>query len=269
MTLGSSRELLHEEAYLTHLGNGEMTIGEGEIFDAVITIRPPRDSDFRAQAFREIEGRTISDSLYIADVKEVRKMRSLNDDNDNDDDNSRHAFQVSIMAVLRKAPPPSTLYNLKIDGHNIVLKIKNINFKKRGASEPLGFVVYDQDGRLSFLNKRLYAFYIVSSLTFASLAFLILYKKIIYNRKNNLLKKIDNEKLSMWSKKFLNARSRDNFEEVYFKKDEWMGFVKDRKSLVDFFLNKINEHQYKEEWSSEELDEVENSFSKIKQILKC
>ena len=268
MTIGFSRESLREEAYLTHLGNGEVTIGEGEIFDAVITIRPPRDSDFRAQAFREIEGQTISDSLYIADVKEVRKMRSLNDDNDNDD-NSRHAFQVSVMAVLRKALPSSTLYNLKIDGHNIVLKIKNINFKKRGASETLGFVVYDQDGRLSFLNKRLYVFYIVSSLIFVSLSFLILYKKIIYNRKNNLLKKINNEKLSMWSKKFLNARSRENFEEVYFKKDEWVGFVKDRKSLVDFFLSKINEHQYKEEWSSEELDEVENSFSKIKQILKC
>ena len=63
-------------------------------------------------------------------------------------------------------------------------------------------------------------------------------------------------------------RSREDFEEIYILRKEWLKLIKEQAPAYQDFFKTLNQYQYKKEWGSEELREVSDSFDVIRWSFK-
>lgn len=71
-----------------------------------------------------------------------------------------------------------------------------------------------------------------------------------------------------FNEKFQRAGTREDFEEIYARKNEWLPLLKEQPSAYKEFFTVMNEHQYKPEWRAEELKEVKSIFDIIRGSFK-
>ena len=88
----------------------------------------------------------------------------------------------------------------------------------------------------------------------------------------NLFKKLRKDPTSIYIKKlkdmFSFANKREDFEEIYAVRKEWLHLIKTPDDNHNYFFKVIEMHQYKKTWSAEELLEVKNSFDPIRGSFK-
>lgn len=85
-----------------------------------------------------------------------------------------------------------------------------------------------------------------------------------------LLKLITKQKVrkigprEIYKEKFLKAKTRENFEEIYLTKNEWRSLIQNENIYYVEFFKIMNEHQYRPHWKDEDLFEVKEAFDKIR-----
>ena len=76
------------------------------------------------------------------------------------------------------------------------------------------------------------------------------------------------EKIKKYNKIFSEAITRESFEEIYADKLNWFPLVKVKAPAYQEYFKVMEQHQYKKQWTAEELDEVKNCFDIIRGSFK-
>lgn len=66
----------------------------------------------------------------------------------------------------------------------------------------------------------------------------------------------------------MKSNSREDFEMIYLKKDDWLKFVNEMTPSHDNFFKTLNAYQFKKNWERDELEEVKISFDNIRSSFK-
>jgi hypothetical protein len=148
---------------------------------------------------------------------------------------------------------------------NLVWNGTQINFSslKLGQSNitPKGFVILEESVKKSFL-ENIWLFLVIALIF--SLVWGILWK--IKKNKNflELLKIGRQNKISFWKEKLELAKERKDFENIYFKRKEWMFLLEVAPNKAEEFFIILNRYQFKRNWNEGELLEVRESFLRLK-----
>jgi len=68
----------------------------------------------------------------------------------------------------------------------------------------------------------------------------------------------------MFSDKFSQAITREDYEEIYASKEKWLKLVVDHSPAYQDFFKTMNQHQFKKNWNQIDLDEVKETFDIIR-----
>ena len=78
----------------------------------------------------------------------------------------------------------------------------------------------------------------------------------------------EKENIQKWNTYFQQANSREEFEHIFDRKKEWGKLITVQTPPIVEFKRIMLEHQYKEEWSKNEFQDVKFSFDNIKGIFE-
>ena len=234
------------QASISHNGDKNVTFQQGEIFQAIIKIKPIRKEDFHN--FKKIEGELIADSIYVSEINKINYKK--------------HTVMITATAIFQKYLDHEIVHIWDFKKKKIHLKLKNLSITQQNNRHK-EYAFYEQEGNLDITS---YAYIILVIILLLSILLFILKRLIVHNKeKKNKLKR---KRIYLkWKEQFSKAKSRTDYEKIYLNKNEWMQFSENNKVLVKGFLNSINSCQYKREWGNEELNKIVSSFNKIRRIL--
>ena len=148
---------------------------------------------------------------------------------------------------------------------NLIWKGTQINFSslKLGQSNitPKGFVILDESVNKSFW-ENIWIFLVIALIL--SVVCGILWKIKKNKSLLDLLKIGRQKKISLWKEKLEFAKERKDFENIYFKRKEWMSLLDVAPVKTEEFFIILNKYQFKRNWNEGELLEVRESFLRLK-----
>jgi hypothetical protein len=211
---------------------------EGDIVELDLKIWPIESADL--DEFKKIEGTTLYNALEVEQVTSV-----LNSENNAD------VVEIKATAIVVSSPDKSegivNYKNNKIKIFSPEFKFIPIQAKKED------FYILDQ----SSVGEKKNIILLISIMLIA-LAIIFVVKKI---------KKPKDPKIeikNLFQNVFSNANERHEFEIIYSRKSEWMSLIAVETQQYKDFFKTMEIHQYKKHWSSEEFEEVKNSFEPIR-----
>ncbi len=217
---------------------------EGDIIDAVLRVWPVENNN--GEELRKYINQNLFGSFFLLDIESISP--SIN--------NADVIELKGTFAVSSKLDPENLFVDF--DGEKIRVKYKEVLFRPH-QTRPIKFEILEQD-----VGKK----YLKWIIIFAVLVVICLWG---YQKKNTIklmfLKKSIESEYDSVRELFLRASTRIEYEEIYKKRNLWMNKLKEITPAHTEFINIINEHQYKKEWSFFEKNEVEEAFSKIKRSL--
>ncbi len=74
------------------------------------------------------------------------------------------------------------------------------------------------------------------------------------------------EKYDKWHVKFRDANERKEFEFIYQNRNEWLKLLVVQTPPISMYFEVLNSHQYKREWTTDEIVEIRNYFDEIRNI---
>ena len=208
----------------------------------------PVDS-YDEKKFLEYKDKIFLENFYVNDIKASR---------------SENNYDVILLEVdaIATTPAPSG-------------KVVSLDFGSYTTSSSLPFEIEkmeDFDGQFIILNQAVDYVGKNFGLVIFGLCTLILIGIFIFSRKriNKFFKKnkVDQERKIYFQTLFHNAKERNQFEEIYQKKNEWLDYIPEKNQTLQFFFKTLEEHQYKKSWTKEELFEVKSAFDKIRGGIK-
>jgi hypothetical protein len=148
---------------------------------------------------------------------------------------------------------------------NLVWKGTQINLSslKLGQSNitPKGFVILEESVNKSFLEN----IWLILIIVFTVSVVWGIFWKIKKNKNLLELLKIGRQKrISLWKEKLELAKERKDFENIFFKRKEWMSLLNVSPNKTEEFFIILNRYQFKRNWNEGELLEVRESFIRFK-----
>ncbi len=221
---------------------------EGDLAEGVFRIWPIENADFNE--FRKLQGMNFFNSLNLVQIHSI-------------DTSVNNADVVEVKGLfLVKNEKKQTLNAINYKGQSIQLMappIKIMPLEKRSDD----YFILDQSVSYSNIQKILMA---IIAGTLIVLGF--------WKRGNikQFLKKFRHDPTAIaikrFNEKFLKASTREDFEEIYSLRNDWFKLVKIQASAYQEFFKVMNQHQYKKNWGTEELSEVQSSFDIIRGSFK-
>jgi hypothetical protein len=217
---------------------------EGDILEGVLKVWPLENSNI--DEFKKIENTTLANFFYISEVEKVEPSI-----------NNSEVAEAKVLIIVKKSNHKSE--------QSVMLRDKVINIISPSATmaptekASADYYVMTQEENYSNLAK------IVIIVVILTLILLVYYKRksIQY-----FLSKYKNDPTSIYKIKmkemFNNASNREDFEEIYALRKEWLGLINDSADSCRNFFEIIEMHQYKKNWDSGELLEVKKSFDPIR-----
>ena len=244
ISIGQSETLT--KAFLTHSDNITKSFNLGEIFQAELKIFPVKKEELNQ--FKNIHKLSIVEAIYISDLEEISYEDNI--------------INITATAIFKKYLDPNSIHVWEFNGKKINLQLHNLTVAK-SFNNSTEYILYNQKGNLDVKNH----IYLVIIIIILIPTIYLIYKKIIANKEEK--RKILKRKMiyQKWKEIFLKAKNRDDYEHIYKNKNEWIQFLQNNQILVKSFINSINSCQYKKQWDSDELNNVESSFNKIRRIL--
>ncbi|MBT3583310.1 MAG: hypothetical protein HN509_00270 [Halobacteriovoraceae bacterium] len=224
----------------------QLTVAEGEPFEAEIKIWPFGNSILEEVA--KIEGTVFLDYFYVAKIDKIEFSP-----------NNQQVVVIRGVFVLTKkfGEMPFVIWSYK--ALNIPVTIKNIvtkGFKPKSKS----FLFTDQAVSTPFKIPTLYYFIFFTLLLVLGL---VMYFKKKRDLKNERIRALE-ETREGWLLKLKKAKKRKDYEKLYLEKSYWVQYLEIDEQGVEDFCKTLRQHMYKKKWHAEELDEVENSFTRIR-----
>jgi hypothetical protein len=217
---------------------------EGEVLEAVLRIWPVENNS--GDELKKYLNQTLFGSFFLLDIESISP--SIN--------NADVIELRGTFAVSEKLDPEKLFVDF--ENEKIRVKYKEVLYFPHNK-KPTHFEVLEQDLTGNYI-KWIFLFITIC------IIFIVLYWKRNF-MKSFFHKKIVEDEYRAIKELFLRASTRLEYEEIYKKRNLWMKKVVELTPAHTDFINIINEHQYKKEWSFFEKNEVEEAFSKIKRSL--
>lgn len=143
------------------------------------------------------------------------------------------------------------------------INIDGINIKKDPKKIPDYIVLDNNKGALESASNELnYYLYIIIGTVIAVVALISI--RFLNKAK---LKREEQNKIDHWKNLLRMAESREDIEYLYDKKNIWMDALGGKNPQFLQLLDLINKHQYKRDWSSDDMSEIDFVLSEIKESL--
>ena len=133
-------------------------------------------------------------------------------------------------------------------------------FKKSNPMQE--FLIEDKEYNLTNSKSFLSLFLIV---VVGSLYFLFFFYRKRQNAKK--LKELERAKALDLVEKFKRASNREELEELFSFKDSVRSYLEFKEKDYLAFIEKLNSHQYKKDWSQEDLEEIKEALAKLNKSL--
>ncbi len=216
---------------------------EGDLIKGTIRIWPLENADL-AQ-FKSLEKTILFQSLYLAQLDSV-------------DLSENNADVVELKAkFFVKNTKISNLDFIRYNDIKIPISIKKIEIEDLKNKQEKFFVADQETGKT-------YWFWMIIAMAGVVFVALIIFRKKIRKYFENLTKREIIRKRKYFDELFRKANSRRDFEEIYKLKNEWLLLVDNQTPAHKDFFQILNSHQFKKEWSNEELIEVRTTFDSIR-----
>ena len=224
------------------------TLKEGDVVEGVLKVWPLENANL--DEFKKLENTTLGNLFFITEVMGVEASP-----------NNSEVSEAKVLIIIKKTDNNSR-QPLVLREKSINLNLPSIAFTA-GDKKVTDYYVLDQGVIYSNLG-----------LIIISLFILLLVLILFFKRKSLLIfvKKFKQDALSNYKKaielKFTTATKREDFEEIYATRKEWLSLIKEVNPRYDDFFSTMEKHQYKKSWGSDELLEVKNSFEFIRRSFK-
>jgi len=217
---------------------------EGDVIEGVLRVWPLENSNI--EEFKKIENKTLADFYYISEVEKVEPSI-----------NNSEVAEARVLIIVKhsdgKDQQPLTFRDKVI---NIIPPQLSIAKAAKASGE---YFVMNQEMPYSNLITIALVVLLISLIVMA------FYKR---NSIQKLFMKLRKDSTSVYIKKlkdkFTYASKREDFEEIYAIRKEWLHLIKTPMDNYAHFFKVMELHQYKKTWNSEELVEVKNSFDPIR-----
>lgn len=238
-------EELHGEFNLTATSQ---QINEGDLVEGILKIWPVENPDL--SEFKKLENAKFFNLFDLIQIQNIGISP-----NNADLVEIKGLFLVRIVGELEK-----TLINYK--HQEIAFEAPSVRVIPL-KSKVKDFFVLNQEYHESVIVKFILWGGLICSL------FLILWKreaikKLISKKRLNPDALLRQKYQSLFS----GANTRDDFEEIYQKKNEWLNISIQTAPKYEEFFETINRYQYQKHWEAEELEKVRMSFDLIRGIFK-
>lgn len=223
---------------------------EGDLVEGLIKIWPLENADLTE--FKKIEDKVIGNSFYISQVENIEFSANNSD-----------VVEVKVLAIIKRAKENSPS-QINYKDLNIQLQVPEIHLATTDK-ESADYYVMNQSVNYSNITGIAIATTALILLTFIGFK---------YNNIKQFILRLRADPIALANKKydelFSRANKREDFEEIYAVKEEWLKLIKIPmpSPSIDNFFSIINKYQYKKFWTNEDLREVQNSFDLIRRSFK-
>lgn len=237
----SSQVLASQQAKIEFKGSPQVSMGDTVV--AEFTFWPKNDvtpADIKA-----LESSFLGkQKIFIGSVSQVRES-----------ENNELALVARFVLVPVAQGDTSDIEMIKIKGVDYPLRMSTLKIARvEKVSEK--FLSLDQ-GFAQSSHKYYYGIPIAVALILV-MAFLF-----FRARKKSVLTPEDLGK--HWRLKLRKAKGRKDYEELYRARSQWLGKVLIADREVMAFLELLYQHQYKKEWEGSVREEIDHSFSKLRE----
>jgi hypothetical protein len=221
---------------------------EGDIVEGILKVWPLENADLNE--FKKIENMTLANALFTTEVESVEVST-----------NNADAIEAKLLFIVKRAAE-NTQQQLSYKGRIVRIQVPALKIAPPDK-DPEDYYVLDQGLIYSNLVKivtGLLLIILIIVLYFKRKAIQNLIQKFKYDPVASSKKKID--------EKFTNAIQREDYEEIYAIRREWLSLLSEQAPSYNDFFKLMEQHQYKKSWNIEDLNEVKNSFEAIRRSFK-
>lgn len=231
-----------------HLIAAPAVLKEGDLVEGILKVWPIENGDLGQ--FKQLENMVLANALFVIDVESIEVSA-----------NNADVVEAKLVLIVKRSQENSSL-PLNYKGNLIPIRVQPLKIEI-SDKDPEDYYVMDQ-GLISHYRVKIIIVFIL----------VILILLAIWKRSSlkNLAQKFKRDPLAMAIKKnneiFLKASTRQEYEEVYVKRKDWLNLIKVQAPAYDEFFKMMEIHQYKRYWNAEELNEVKSSFDVIRGSFK-
>ena len=215
-------------------------IREGDTFSATLRVWPIENVN--KDEFIKLVGTNLFGSFYVVDFESLDSSP-----------NNADVFEAKGTFIGIKKIEPDKLF-FTLNGNSIRVRFKEIYFRPLENNNK-DFELADQADDYSLAKYLIFLIGPVLLIT-------AILKRDWFLTKIKKKTKID-PRLN-YRKIFHEAKTRENFEEIYALKEQWMPLLESFTPSHQEFFNVLNNHQFKKEWTELEKKEVEECFETIR-----
>jgi hypothetical protein len=221
---------------------------EGDIIEGILKVWPLENPDFNE--FSKLESLTLGNSLFVSDIVNVEKS-----------ENNSDVIEVKLLFIVKRTAE-NNLQPLTYKEHVVNIQMPSLQVAP-SDKDPEDYYVLDQGTMYSNLGKI-----IIGLISIMVLLVLFFKRKVI----QKFISKFKNDPIADAKKKldqqFSEALKREDYEKIYAQRNVWLSYIKELTPGYNNFFKIMEEHQYKNTWKMEELEEVRNSFGAISRSFK-
>lgn len=231
-----------------HLISAPVVLREGDLVEGILKVWPIENGDLGQ--FKQLENMVLANALFVTDVESIEISA-----------NNADVVEVKLVLIVKRSQENSSL-PLNYRGNLIPIRVPPLKIEA-SDKDPEDYYVMDQGLIGHYLGKIIIVFILI-----------ILFLLAIWKRSSfkSLAQKLKRDPLAMAIKKnnemFLKAGTRQEYEEVYAKRKDWLNLIKVQAPAYDEFFKTMEIHQYKRYWNAEVLNEVKSSFDVIRGSFK-
>jgi hypothetical protein len=224
------------------------TLKEGDIVEGTLKIWPLENADLGE--FKKLENMTFANALYTTEVESIEASA-----------NNADVVEAKLLFIVKRASE-NTQQQLSYKGRIVNIQTPSLKIAPPDK-DPEDYYVLDQGLIYSNLGK-----------TITTILLVLLSLTVFFKRKDlqRFVQKFKNDPIAKRKKKisdkFNMAIKREEYEEIYAIRREWLNLINEPSAAYEDFFKTMEQHQYKKKWSDEDLSEVKNSFEVIRRSFK-
>ncbi len=230
---------IHAQTYESELElrKNQQEFKAGDIVEATLRIWP-------------LESLNDEDKQRLIDQSFLGVFKILTAPNIHPSENNADILEIELR-VLITGSTDKINNEIEVNGQKIKVTLKNIKITPLSLNEK-SYVYADQS--LINANMKIILIGFLAIIAIGYIIYRIKFKKIkkTQSTQNNLKILIEN------------AKERNDFEKIYSQREVFLRTNLQNGKVLDDFFSVLNKYQYKKEWTTQELNEVQESFQKIK-----
>lgn len=227
--------------FIPSQGMGQLK--EGDLLEATIRVWPIENADLTQ--FRKLEKTLLFNALYLAQVTSLGVSH-----------NNADVVELKGLFIIKTAKT-QPIFTFKYNDSVIELNSGSLVISELQGKNS-DFFILNQS-----LNKSI-LWMIVLGAFIVLLILAVIKRKAIEEFIVGLRPGSIKKSRKKYDEIFRRAARREDFEAIYKDKDTWMKLLIERAPAHFEFLKTLNQHQFKKDWGSAEIEEVKSSFDIIR-----